>query len=130
MSKEKNLLLPEAFFGGVWEPDEDETLSDPYFRPDALPEEEDAEPELPSDWLPEMPTEPCPCCGADIPENPSWGYICPVCLWEIDCDAQDDPDAPSDQNHGLSLTEARMNFHAFGVCDPWLVFGKNEEETP
>ena len=130
MSEEKDLLLPEAFFGGVWEPDEDETLSDPYFRPDALPEEEDAEPELPSDWLPEMPTEPCPCCGADIPENPSWGYICPVCLWEIDCDAQDDPDAPSDQNRGLSLAEARMNFHAFGVCDPWLVFGKNEEETP
>ena len=130
MSKEKDFLLPEAFSGGVWEQDEDETLSDPYFRPDTLPEEEDTEPELPLDWLPEMPTEPCPCCGADIPENPSWGYICPVCLWEIDYDVQDDPDAPSDQNRGLSLTEARMNFHAFGVCDPWLVFDKNEEETP
>lgn len=29
------------------------------------------------DWMPETPTEPCPCCDAEIPENPSWGYICP-----------------------------------------------------
>ena len=52
-------------------------------------------------------------------ENPSWGYICPVCMWEIDYDVEDDPDAPSDQNNGLSLNEAQMNFRAFGIADPW-----------
>ncbi len=42
-------------------------------------------------------------------------------MWEIDYDVEDDPDAPSDQNNGLSLNEAQMNFHAFGIADPWLL---------
>ena len=73
------------------------------------------------DWMPETPTEPCPCCGAEIPENPSWGYICPMCGWEIDYDVEGEPDKPSDQNHGLSLTEAQWNFHSFGTVAPWKV---------
>ena len=106
------------------ENEERDRTPEPYFRPDAI--DEDAEEEcdeigLPADFLPEMPTEPCPCCGADLPENPSWGYICPVCMWEIDYDVADDPDAPSDQNNGLSLNEAQMNFRAFGIADPWLL---------
>ena len=40
---------------------------------------------------------------------------------EIDYDVEDDPDAPSDQNNGLSLNEAQMNFRAFGIADPWLL---------
>ena len=58
---------------------------------------------------------------AEIPENPSWGYIFPMCGWEIDYDVEGEPDKPSDQNHGLSLTEARWNFHSFGTVAPWKV---------
>ena len=53
--------------------------------------------------------------------NPSWGYICPMCGWEIDYDVEGEPDKPSDQNHGLSLTEAQWNFHSFGTVAPWKV---------
>lgn len=122
MSDESEFFCPEAWYGDVSA--EDEREPDPYFRPDAVPEEDgetDAETGLEADFLPELPTEPCPCCGADIPENPSWGYICPVCRWEIDYDVEGDPDAPSDQNNGLSLTEAQMNFRAFGISDPFLL---------
>ena len=119
MSKDEYAFLPEAFFGGA-APEEDEEELDPYFRPDAVPEEDEPEPMLP-DWLPEPPTEPCLCCGAEIPENPSWGYICPVCGWEVDYDVQDDPDKPSDQNHGLSLNEAQWNFRTFGTTAPWKI---------
>ena len=48
-------------------------------------------------------------------------YICPMCGWEIDYDVEGEPDKPSDQNHGLSLTEARWNFHSFGTVAPWKV---------
>ncbi|WP_079038128.1 CPCC family cysteine-rich protein [Streptomyces sp. NBRC 110028] len=43
---------------------------------------------------------------------------CPVCFWEDD--GQDDHDADEVRggpNRGLSLTEARPNFHAMGACD-------------
>ena len=117
MNKDEYVFLPEAFFGGVQEQEDEEEL-DPYFRPDAVSGED--EPDS-LDWMPETPTEPCPCCGAEIPENPSWGYICPMCGWEIDYDVEGEPDKPSDQNHGLSLTEARWNFHSFGTVAPWKV---------
>lgn len=109
-----------APFGGAadWDADEREEASpDPYDRPDRCAEQADEAPYL---WpYPGAPTEPCPCCGADIPENPSPGYICPTCWWEIDLFTADEHE-PSDQNHGLSLIEARMNFRAFGICDPSL----------
>ena len=117
LNKDEYAFLPEAFFGGVQEQEDEEEL-DPYFRPDAVSGEDEPD-DL--DWMPETPTEPCPCCGAEIPENPSWGYICPMCGWEIDYDVEGEPDKPSDQNHGLSLTEARWNFHSFGTVAPWKV---------
>ena len=76
---------------------------------------------------PDIPTVPCPCCGADIPENPFPGYICPMCWWEIDPFTADE-DAPGDQNHGLSLAGARLNFRVFGICDPWLKRDTDETE--
>lgn len=76
------------------------------------------------DWESGFPTEPCPCCGAPIPSPPPMVYLCPVCRWETDGFAQEGPDAPSARNRGLSLTEAQMNFRAFGICDPWI----DEEE--
>lgn len=119
MNKDEYAFLPEAFFGGVQEQeDEEEEELDPYFRPDAVSGEDEPDG---LDWLPETPTEPCPCCGAEIPENPSWGYICPMCGWEIDYDVEGEPDKPSDQNHGLSLTEAQWNFHSFGTVAPWKI---------
>ena len=71
MNKDEYAFLPEAFFGGVQEQEDEEEL-DPYFRPDAVSGED--EPDS-LDWMPETPTEPCPCCGAEIPENPSWVYL-------------------------------------------------------
>lgn len=95
----------------------EDAAPDPYDRPDLCAAQAD---EAPCLWPhPGAPTEPCPCCGADIPEHPSSGYICPTCWWEIDPFAAGENE-PSDQNHGLSLAEARMNFHTFGICDPSL----------
>ncbi len=105
-------------FPWLMPPDDFEEEPDSYFRPDAAPEDEEPD-DL--DWQPEMPTEPCPCCGADIPENPSWGYICPMCGWEIDYDVEGQPDQPSDQNAGLSLAEAQWNFRTFGTVAPWKI---------
>ena len=114
---EKDWFLPEA-------QDDEIFVSWPPWVPEDDAPDLDEEQALP--WSPEMPVEPCPCCGADIPQNPSWGYICPTCLWEIDYDAQDAPEEPSDQNHGLSLEEARMNFRTFGCSSPWLIERENE----
>ncbi len=127
--KDKAPYLPEAcndealfrWEGGAGEA-AGEPAPDPLERPDILPEEEE-----PEDGFLPLPFDPfggayapCPCCGADIPDPPSPGFICPVCYWEIDDDVRDNPIKPSGQNHGLSLDEARMNFRAFGICDPSL----------
>lgn len=117
MEQEREKPFIQAFPGFPWEQVEEEGATDPLDRPDLCA---DAQDEQEPHWTqPDMPTEPCPCCGADIPENPSPGYICPMCWWEIDYFTANE-DEPSDQNHGLSLAEARLNFRTFGICDPWL----------
>ncbi len=65
---------------------------------------------------------PCPCCAAAYRIAPQEGDCCPVCGWEIDQAAQDDPTQPSQANEGLSLEEAQMNFRAFGSCMPWRIW--------
>lgn len=52
---------------------------------------------------------PCPCCGCiTIPNGgDALAYICPVCLWEIDLFLTGENE-PSDQNHGLTLAQARQ----------------------
>lgn len=62
---------------------------------------------------------PCPCCGClTIPNHgDALAYICPVCAWEIDLFLRSDGE-PSDQNHGLTLAEARKNYAAMGASDP------------
>lgn len=59
---------------------------------------------------------PCPCCKyITIPNNgDALGYICPVCFWEIDLFITSD-DEKSDQNNGLTLIEARVNYKEFGA---------------
>jgi hypothetical protein len=64
---------------------------------------------------------PCPCCGfITIPnEGNALAYICPICLWEIDLFIQREDEA-SDQNHGLTLNEAKKNYRQFGAILPKL----------
>ena len=80
-------------------------------------------PERPEPALPERPgVYPCPCCGArtfPVPPAEAIAYICPVCLWENDLFTASD-DEPSDENHGLTLRQARENVRLHGVSDPRL----------
>lgn len=65
---------------------------------------------------------PCPCCGCrtfPVSAADALAYICPVCMWENDLFTTSD-DEPSDENHGLTLHQGRVNYHALGVCDPRL----------
>lgn len=68
-----------------------------------------------------MGDSPCPCCGyITIPNGgDALAYICPVCFWEIDLFIRSD-DEPSDQNHGLSLSQARSNYLRYGATMPKL----------
>ena len=62
---------------------------------------------------------PCPCCGnitLPVPAEEAIAYICPVCFWENDVFITSD-DERSDENHGLTLNEARANYKKFGASD-------------
>lgn len=64
---------------------------------------------------------PCPCCGCITVPNggDALAFICPVCCWEIDLFLHD-ADEPSDQNHGLTLRQARQNYTVHGAVLPRL----------
>lgn len=67
----------------------------------------------------------CPCCdNLTIPiyndEVSSIAFICPVCYWEIDLFIKNQHEK-SDQNHGLTLAEARLNYKSFGACDKQML---------
>lgn len=54
---------------------------------------------------------PCPCCGyhtLPVSKEDAIAFICPVCFWENDIFISSD-DEPSDENHGMTLNEARRN---------------------
>ena len=63
----------------------------------------------------------CPCCGyITIPnKGDANGYICPVCMWEIDLFIHNE-DESSDLNHGLSLKEAKENYRKYGSSEKKL----------
>lgn len=66
------------------------------------------------------PKYPCPCCGyytLPVPASDAIAYICPVCFWENDVFLTRE-DEPSDENHGMTLQEARANFQQCHACDP------------
>ena len=66
---------------------------------------------------------PCPCCGNltfPVPASDALAYICPVCFWENDLFTQSD-DEPSDENHGMTLNEARKNYARIGACRPEML---------
>ena len=56
--------------------------------------------------------------GIDTMEE-AVAYICPVCWWENDVFISSDNE-PSDENHGLTLSQGRANVRRFGTCDPRL----------
>ena len=75
----------------------------------------------------------CKCCGHEtlpVPPEEAVAYICPICWWENDVFTADD-DEPSDENHGLTLSEGRKNYKQYGICDPRLKepMGRRTEET-
>lgn len=58
----------------------------------------------------------CPCCGHKTLRERGGFEVCAVCYWEDD--GQDDADADvvkGGPNGGLSLTQGRANFRAFGA---------------
>lgn len=70
----------------------------------------------PEESVPVRGDTPCPCCGnITIPNGgDATAYICPVCLWEIDPFAASEEEQ-SDQNHGLTLMQARENYRKYGA---------------
>jgi hypothetical protein len=69
--------------------------------------------------LAECPRHACDCCGYLTLLNPGHYEGCAVCDWEDDRADNNrrhgGPDAPSGPN-GISLTQARENFAAFGAA--------------
>ena len=64
----------------------------------------------------------CLCCGHEtlpVPAEDAVACICPVCWWENDVFIHSENE-PSDENHGLTLSQARENYKKFGICDPEL----------
>lgn len=137
--RDKNGFPPEPGTEWPWmglqaqydEPeDAEEAAPDPYDRPDFTaqwPQETEQEPDF--DAATGLPLTACAVCGIHtIPEG-SVAYTCPVCGWESDVFLQDAWE-PSDRNHGLSLYEARLNFHTFGWSDPqMLIEGESENDA-
>ena len=61
----------------------------------------------------------CPCGGyytLPMPQKDAVAFICPVCFWENDIFVTQE-DEPSDENHGLTLQEARAHFQIYGASD-------------
>ncbi|MFR0924324.1 MAG: CPCC family cysteine-rich protein [Butyricicoccaceae bacterium] len=113
--------MPEAFFGGVQEQEDEEELDRtsgrmPYPGRTSRTALTGCRKRRPSRVV----------LRRRDPRESFVGYICPMCGWEIDYDVEGEPDKPSDQNHGLSLTEARWNFHSFGTVAPWKVMENGE----
>ena len=59
----------------------------------------------------------CPCCNNfTFVDKPDGNYaICPVCFWEDDPLAYDDPDEECSCN-GVSLNQAKYNYISFDAC--------------
>ena len=60
----------------------------------------------------------CPCCEYFTVDNDDEIIvdICPVCFWQYDAVAQDNPDRAIGPNH-VSLNQAKENFKLFGASE-------------
>lgn len=78
---------------------------------------------------------PCPCCGYKtfpVPKEDAIAYICPICLWENDVFDPGETQ-PSDENRGITLSEAREAYQRFGaVREEFLQYARKPlpEEMP
>ena len=58
---------------------------------------------------------PCPCCGNyTIIDDDLIVDICPVCFWQYDIVAQENPDRIIGPNH-VSLNTAKENYKKYGA---------------
>lgn len=66
--------------------------------------------------------EYCPCCHYNtLKKKERLDYaICPVCFWEDDPEALEDPEFVGSSNR-VSLRKARENFRTFGACEKSMV---------
>lgn len=78
----------------------------------------------------------CSCCGYytyNAPADEDCCYICPVCFWENDAFLSSDNE-PSDQNHGMTLKEAKDNYLQFGASSKDMLCyvrpPKDDEKNP
>ena len=65
----------------------------------------------------------CTCCDAytlPVPADSALAFICPVCRWENDVFIKSD-DEQSDENRGLTLTQARQNYKDYGASRKDLI---------
>ena len=70
----------------------------------------------------------CLCC--DLPTLPvlpqdAIAFICPVCWWENDIFIKSD-DEPSDENRGMTLNQARVNYKKCCIANPQFITEKIE----
>ena len=75
----------------------------------------------------------CPCCGYLTLGGRGAYEICFLCSWEDEGQDDDDADDESAANHGMTLNEARLNFHEHLVMyrpghDPRIGGGDTAEE--
>ena len=74
----------------------------------------------------------CPCCGYYTHESESVDAplfeICPVCFWQYDVVAHNQPDRIIGANH-ISLNDAKKNYKQYGICKPRHI-GKNLVREP
>ena len=66
---------------------------------------------------------PCPCCGSltlRYPRQNAVAFICPVCFWENDVFLSRE-DQPSDENRGITLSQAREAFRRLGAVHKDLI---------
>ena len=75
----------------------------------------------------------CPCCGNPtypVPPKDDIGFICDICWWEYDTFIQSD-DELSDQNHGMTLNQAKDNYKKHGISAPQLlkILGRKRHEA-
>lgn len=75
---------------------------------------------------------PCPCCGKltlPVPKEEALAFICPECFWENDVFTPDET-APSDENRGMTLLQARENYCKFGAVREEFVPLKEKQFNP
>lgn len=58
---------------------------------------------------------PCHACGYPTLSEHGAAHVCVVCHWKDDDSTRDQPDRPSDANHGLTLRDAAVNVLETGV---------------